>query len=121
MMLPSPVRFTTRMDRDGGIDQIAAERAQPRKRPLLVGTSELAVSGCIRKNGCELPGLRHGSPLLTLRRVARLVGRETPHSRVWQTQLLRRGNWCRTPAVIFESAPDLVLRFTIPLQQVIAL
>ena len=47
-----------------GIDQIAAERAQPRKRPLLVGTGKLAVSGHVRrKNGCEFPGLRHGSTL----------------------------------------------------------
>jgi hypothetical protein len=33
------------MHSDGGIDQITAERAQPRKRPLLVGAGELAVSG----------------------------------------------------------------------------
>jgi hypothetical protein len=47
------------------IDQIAAERTQPRKRPLLVGTGKLAVSGYIsRKNGYEFPGLRHGSPFI---------------------------------------------------------
>jgi hypothetical protein len=50
---------------DGGVDQITAERAQPCKRPLLVGTGELAVSGYVcRKDGCEFPGLRHGCPSL---------------------------------------------------------
>ena len=54
------------MQGDGRVDQIAAERPQPRKRPLLVGTGKLAVSGYIRrKNGCEFPGLRHGSPFTT--------------------------------------------------------
>ena len=54
------------MHGDGGVDQIAPERPQPRKRPLLVGTGKLAVSGYIRrKNGCEFPGLRHGSPFTT--------------------------------------------------------
>ena len=37
------------MHSDGGIDQIAAERAQPRKRPLLVGAGKFAVSGDIRR------------------------------------------------------------------------
>ena len=50
-----------------GIDQIAPERTQPRKRPLLVGTGKLAVSGYVRrKNGCELPGLGHGRPFITI-------------------------------------------------------
>jgi hypothetical protein len=50
------------MQSNGRIDQIAAERAQPRKRPLLVGTGKLAVSDRIRrKNGCKFPSLRHGS------------------------------------------------------------
>ena len=54
------------MHGDGRVDQIAAERAQPRKRPLLVGTGKLAVSGYVRrKNGREFPGLRHGSPFTT--------------------------------------------------------
>jgi hypothetical protein len=49
---------------DGGINQIATERPQPRQCPILVGASEPAVSGHIRrKNGCEFPGLRHGSTL----------------------------------------------------------
>ena len=33
------------MHGDGGIDQIAAERPQPRQRPLLVGSRQ---AGCIR-------------------------------------------------------------------------
>jgi hypothetical protein len=34
--------------------------------PLLVGAGKLAVSGHIGgKNGCEFPGLRHGSPFTT--------------------------------------------------------
>jgi hypothetical protein len=48
---------------DRGVEQIAAEHTQPRKRPLLVGTGELAVSGYVcRKDGCEFAGLRHGLP-----------------------------------------------------------
>ena len=54
------------MHGDGRVDQIAPERAQPRKRPLLVGTGKPAVSGYVRrKNGCEFAGLRHGSPFTT--------------------------------------------------------
>ena len=46
------------------IDQIAAERTQPRKRPLLIGASQLAVSDHVRReNGCEFPGLRHDTTL----------------------------------------------------------
>ena len=48
------------MRSDGGIDEVAPQPAQPRKRPLLVGTSKLAVSDYIRrKNGCEFSGLSH--------------------------------------------------------------
>ena len=51
---------------NGRGDQIAPDSTQPRKRPLLVGTGKLAVSGYVRrKNGRELPGLRHGSPFTT--------------------------------------------------------
>jgi hypothetical protein len=54
------------MHGDSGIDQIASERPQPRKCPLLVGASQLAVSGYIRReDGCEFPGFRH-SPHLAL-------------------------------------------------------
>src|SRR5690242_8168243 len=48
---------------NGRIDQVTSESPEPRKRPLLVGTGELAVSGYVRrKNGCEVPGLCHGRP-----------------------------------------------------------
>ena len=49
------------MQSDGEVEQIAAERTKPRKRPLLVGSGKLAVSGDIgRQNGREFAGLRHG-------------------------------------------------------------
>jgi hypothetical protein len=55
----------------------------PRQRPLLVGTGEPAVSGNIRcKEGCEFPGLRHGSPF---------TGRQTSTtdpSRAWTNKVL---------------------------------
>ena len=48
---------------DGGIEQIAPQPAQPSQCPVLVGTGEPAVSDYIRrKDGCEFPSLRHGSP-----------------------------------------------------------
>ena len=56
-----PLDDTAVMQSDGGVDQIAAERAQPRKRPLLVGSGKLAVSGHVRRENCrEFPGLGHG-------------------------------------------------------------
>jgi hypothetical protein len=58
-----PVEDAAMMQGNGGFDQIAPECAQPRKRPLLVGTGKLAVSNPIgRKNGWEFPGVRHGRP-----------------------------------------------------------
>ena len=54
------------MHGDGGIDQIASERRAAAQGPLLVGAGKPAVSDHIRrKNGCEFPGLRHGSPFTT--------------------------------------------------------
>jgi hypothetical protein len=51
------------MHGDGRINQIAAQRSQPSQGPLLIGASKPAVPDDIRrKNGCEFPGLRHGSP-----------------------------------------------------------
>jgi len=48
------------MDSYGRVDQVTAERAQPRQRPLLLGPGKLAISGYVRReNGCELPGLGH--------------------------------------------------------------
>jgi hypothetical protein len=58
-----PLDHAAVMQSDGGVEQIAAERPQPGKRPLLVGTGQLAVSGYVRcENGREFAGLRHGSP-----------------------------------------------------------
>ena len=54
---------TTTMDGDGGVEHIAAERTQPRKRAFLVGSGKLAVSGYVRRENCrELPGLGHECP-----------------------------------------------------------
>jgi hypothetical protein len=61
-----PLDHTAVMHGDGWIDQIAPQRSQAGKRPLLVGASKPAVSDHIRrKDGCEFPGLRHGSPFTT--------------------------------------------------------
>jgi hypothetical protein len=52
------------MQSDGGVEEIAAERTQPRQRPLLIGSGKLAVSGYVcRSDGREFPGLRHGCSL----------------------------------------------------------
>ena len=48
------------MGGDGRIDQIAAERPQPRKSPVLVGPGEPAVADDIgHQDRRELPGLAH--------------------------------------------------------------
>jgi hypothetical protein len=47
------------MQGNGRLDQIAAQRTQPRKRPLLVGTGELAVSGLDRHHLHPAPRARH--------------------------------------------------------------
>ena len=48
---------------DGGIDQIAAQRAEPRQGAILVGASKPAVADHIRRqNRCEFPGLGHDAP-----------------------------------------------------------
>jgi hypothetical protein len=60
----SPLNDAAVMRRDGGIEQIAPQPAQPRKRPLLVGTGKLAVPGHICCQNCgQLSGLRHCSTL----------------------------------------------------------
>jgi hypothetical protein len=67
-----PLNYAAMMQSDGGVEQIAAERTKPRKRPLLVGSGKLAVSGNIgRQNGREFAGLNYGSTL-SLARVAQL-------------------------------------------------
>jgi hypothetical protein len=43
----SALHHTATMDSNGRCDQIAPECAQPRKRPLFVGTDKLAVPGYI--------------------------------------------------------------------------
>jgi hypothetical protein len=43
------------MHGDGRIDQIAAQRPQPRQRPLLIGGGKPAVSGYVRRQP-RLPG-----------------------------------------------------------------
>ena len=69
-MAPSPVRLTTRplWTAIVRVNQIAAERPQPRQYPILIGASEPAVSDHVRhQNRCELPGFNHGTlfaPLL---------------------------------------------------------
>ena len=64
MRLPSPVRLTIApvMRGDGGIDQIAAQRPEPRERALLVGAGEPAVADDIGdQDRSDLPGFRHGA------------------------------------------------------------
>jgi hypothetical protein len=59
-----PLNDAAMMHCDGGIDQIAAERAQPGKRPVLVGTRKLAVPGYVRRENCrEFPHLRHDTTM----------------------------------------------------------
>ena len=54
------------MHGDGGIDQIAAERPQPRQRAILVRAGKPAVSDDIRgQNRREFPGLGHDAPSAT--------------------------------------------------------
>ena len=50
-----PLDDATVMEGSGRIDQVAPKRAQPRKRPLLVGTGEPAVADYVsRKDRREL-------------------------------------------------------------------
>jgi hypothetical protein len=54
------------MQSDGGVEEIAAERTQPRQRPLLIGSGKLAVSGDIGRQNCgQLPIFWHVSALET--------------------------------------------------------
>ena len=51
------------MNRDDGIDQIAAKRPQPRKNAILVRSREPAIADNVRnQNRRNLPGLAHGAP-----------------------------------------------------------
>jgi hypothetical protein len=93
--IPSTLNDAAVLESNSRVDEVAAERTQSRKRPLLVGTGEPAVSGYIRrKNGREFPGLRHGSPLTT------------SQTSTIARQLLRLADHCshrgiRTPSWIF--------------------
>jgi hypothetical protein len=52
------------VDGNRGINQIAAERTQPRQRPILIGASEPAISDYIRsQDGREFPVLGHDACL----------------------------------------------------------
>ncbi len=51
------------MGGDGRVDQVTAQAAQPRKRPILVGGGEPAIADDVGyENRCELPGLAHCVP-----------------------------------------------------------
>jgi hypothetical protein len=59
-----PLNDPAVMQSDGGVNQIAADGTQPRKRPLLIGTGQLAVPDYVRREDrCELPGFGHERPL----------------------------------------------------------
>ena len=51
------------MERDGRVNEVAAERPKARKNALLVGTGKPAVADDIRdQDRRELPRFRHGAP-----------------------------------------------------------
>ena len=59
------MRLTTTavMQGDGRIDQVAAQRPEPRQDAILVRAREPAVTDNIRnQNRRNLPGLAHGAP-----------------------------------------------------------
>jgi hypothetical protein len=63
------------MGGDGGVDQVAAQRPEPRECSLLVDAGQPAVADDIGdQNRRELPGLAHCGPLA----VARLARMPTP-------------------------------------------
>ena len=48
---------------DGGVDQIAAQPPEPRKRAFFVRAGEPAVADNVRdQDRCKFPGLAHGGP-----------------------------------------------------------
>ena len=61
--IPCPLDDAAVMRGDGGIDQIAAQRPQPRQCAILIHAREPAVANNIRdQNRRDFTGLRHGSP-----------------------------------------------------------
>jgi hypothetical protein len=63
MIEPSPAfDDAAAMGGDGRVDQVAAQAAQTRKRPILVRAGEPAIADDIRdQDRCELPGLAHAA------------------------------------------------------------
>ena len=60
---------------DDRVDQVAAERPEPRQRAVLVGPCEPAVAGDVgHQNRRELPGLAHSSGNPALRRPSTTAG-----------------------------------------------
>ena len=52
------------MQSDGGIDEVAAQSPEPRKRPVLIGPGEPAVADHVcDQYGRDLARLAHGEPL----------------------------------------------------------
>ena len=48
MMMPSPVRLTMRVERDGRVNEVAAERPKARQGAVLVCPGESAISDDVR-------------------------------------------------------------------------
>jgi hypothetical protein len=58
------LHYPSVMDGDGGFDEVAAERAQSCKRPLLVCAGEAAEADYVSgQDRCEFPVLRHDRAL----------------------------------------------------------
>ena len=86
------------MQRNGGVEQITAQRPQSRQRPLLVGSGQPAVSGDIgRQNGRKFAGLRHGS-LSSEGSLAQLKMRS-------DIELVRHLTWIKL-ALVFDPNPE---------------
>ena len=62
------------MDRDRRVDEIAAQRPQPRQRPILVRSREPAIPDDVRdQNRRELSGLAHCAPPAAGRLVQKII------------------------------------------------
>ena len=63
-MLPSPVRLTMRsvMHGDGRIDEVAAQRPQPRQNAVLVGSGQPRIADHVgHQDRGQFSGLAHGA------------------------------------------------------------
>jgi hypothetical protein len=59
-----PFDYPSMMHRNGGINQVAAQRSKPGEYAIFVRSRETAVSDHVRaKDGRKFPGLRHCAPL----------------------------------------------------------